>query len=127
LSRASWLSTLLYKVVRLRIRREPIGRPYREGDLIALMKERGIGRPSTYSKIIDILLRRRYIIENNRALFSTRLGRAVYNYLIERFGSLVSEDLTRTLEKTIDAIENGQAYYQDVLRIIENEIRSITK
>ncbi|MEM2273027.1 MAG: reverse gyrase [Candidatus Bathyarchaeia archaeon] len=116
-----------YKVVRLRIRREPIGRPYREGDLIALMKERGIGRPSTYSKIIDILLRRRYIIENNRALFSTRLGRAVYNYLIERFGSLVSEDLTRTLEKTIDAIENGQAYYQDVLRIIENEIRSITK
>ncbi|MEM1555952.1 MAG: reverse gyrase [Candidatus Bathyarchaeia archaeon] len=116
-----------YKVVRLRVRREPTVRPYREGDLIALMKEKGIGRPSTYSKIIDILLRRRYVIENNRALFSTRLGKAVYEYLTERFGTLVSEDLTRNLEKTIDSIENGQVYYQDVLRVIENEIRSIIK
>ncbi|MEM1515711.1 MAG: reverse gyrase, partial [Candidatus Bathyarchaeia archaeon] len=116
-----------YKVMRLRVRREPTVRPYHEGDLIALMKERGIGRPSTYSKIIDILLKRRYVIKNKRALFSTRLGRTVHNYLVERFGPLVSEDLTRNLEKTIDAIENGQAKYQDVLRIIENEIRSIIR
>ncbi|MEM1586664.1 MAG: reverse gyrase [Candidatus Bathyarchaeia archaeon] len=116
-----------YKVVRLKVRREPTVRPYREGDLIALMKERGIGRPSTYSKIIDTLLKRRYIIENNRALFSTRLGRAVYDYLVEKFSSLISEDLTRNLEKTIDAIENEQAQYRDVLRNIENEIRSIIK
>ncbi|MEM2607439.1 MAG: reverse gyrase [Candidatus Bathyarchaeia archaeon] len=116
-----------YKIVRLRIRRESTVRPYREGDLIALMKERGIGRPSTYSKIIDILLKRRYIVENKRVLFSTRLGRTIYNYLVEKFGSLVSEDLTRNLEKTIDAIENGQAHYQDVLRTIENEIRNIVK
>ncbi|MEM1883630.1 MAG: DNA topoisomerase, partial [Candidatus Bathyarchaeia archaeon] len=114
-----------YKVVKLRVKKEPTVRPYREGDLIALMKERGIGRPSTYSKIIDILLKRRYVIENKRALFSTRLGRTVYNYLVEKFSSLVSEDLTRNLERTIDAIENGQARYQDVLRAIENEIRSI--
>ncbi|MEM1581319.1 MAG: reverse gyrase [Candidatus Bathyarchaeia archaeon] len=113
-----------YKVVSLRIRREPTVRPYREGDLIALMKEKGIGRPSTYSKIIDILLKRRYIIENNRAIFNTKLGKAVYDYLIKNFGSLVSEDLTRSLEATIDAIENGQAWYQDVLKLIENEIRN---
>jgi reverse gyrase len=114
-----------YKVVRLRVRREPTVRPYREGDLIALMKERGIGRPSTYSKIIDILLRRRYIIENNKAIVSTRLGKAVYDYLTVNFGSLVSEDLTRNLEVTIDAIENGQVQYQEVLKLIEDEIRNI--
>lgn len=114
-----------YKVVRLRVRREPTVRPYREGDLIVLMKERGIGRPSTYSKIIDILLRRRYIIENNKAIVSTRLGKAVYDYLTINFGSLVSEDLTRNLEVTIDAIENGQAQYQEVLKLIEDEIRDI--
>jgi reverse gyrase len=114
-----------YRVVSMRVRREPTVRPYREGDLIALMKERGIGRPSTYSKIISILLKRRYIIENNRAIFSTRLGKAVYDYLSKNFSSLVSEDLTRNLEATIDAIENGQVRYQNVLKSIENEIRSI--
>ncbi|MEM1507062.1 MAG: reverse gyrase [Candidatus Bathyarchaeia archaeon] len=114
-----------YRVVHMRIRRESTVRPLREGDLISLMKERGIGRPSTYSKIIDILMKRRYIIENNRAIFNTKLGKAVYDYLTKNFGSLVSEELTRSLEATIDAIENGQVWYQDVLKSIENEIRSI--
>ncbi|MCX8171577.1 MAG: DNA topoisomerase [Candidatus Bathyarchaeota archaeon] len=114
-----------YRVVHMKIRRESTVRPYREGDLISLMKDKGIGRPSTYSKIIDILMKRRYIIENNRAIFNTKLGRAVYDYLIKNFGSLVSEELTRSLETKIDAIENGQAWYQDVLKSIENEIRSI--
>jgi len=114
-----------YKVVRMRVRREPTVRPYREGDLISLMKEKGIGRPSTYSKIISILMKRRYIIENNRAIFNTKLGRAVYEYLIKNFGSLVSEELTRDLEAKIDAIENGQAWYQDILKSIEDEIRNI--
>ncbi|MEM2442511.1 MAG: reverse gyrase [Candidatus Bathyarchaeia archaeon] len=113
-----------YRVVSMRVRREPTVRPYREGDLIALMKEKGIGRPSTYSKIIDILLKRRYIVENNRAIFNTKLGKAVYDYLLKNFGSLVSEELTRKLEATIDAIENGQIWYQEVLKSIENEIKS---
>ena len=116
-----------YKVVGMRVRRMPIVRPYREGDLIALMKEKGIGRPSTYSKIINILLKRRYIIEKNRAIFGTKLGRAVYEYLSSNFKSLVSEELTRNLEATIDAIENGQIWYQDVLKSIEEEIRSVVK
>jgi reverse gyrase len=114
-----------YRVVSMRVRREPTVRPYREGDLIALMKEKGIGRPSTFSKIISILLKRRYIIENNGAIFNTRLGRAVYDYLSKNFVSLVSEDLTKNLEATIDAIENGQVWYQNVLKLIENEIKNM--
>ncbi len=116
-----------YKVISMRVRRVSLVRPYREGDLIALMKEKGIGRPSTYSKIISILLKRRYIIEKNKMVFSTKLGRAVYGYLSKNFKSLVSEELTRNLEETIDAIENGQIYYQDVLKSMENEIKSIMK
>jgi len=116
-----------YKVVRLRVRREPVVRPYREGDLIALMKERGIGRPSTYSKIINILLKRRYIFSKSGALFNTRLGKAVYEYLAKNFGPLVSEELTRDLEVKIDAVENGQVWYQEVLRSIENDVRNIVE
>lgn len=114
-----------YKVTHLRVKREPIVRPYREGDLIALMKEKGIGRPSTYSKIISILLKRRYIFSKNGALFNTKLGKAVYDYLAKNFGPLVSEELTRNLEVKIDAVENGQIWYQEVLRSIENDVRNI--
>jgi reverse gyrase len=114
-----------YKVVHMKVRREPTVRPYREGDLIALMKEKGIGRPSTYSKIIEILLKRRYVFSKGGAIFNTRLGKAVYEYLAENFESLVSEDLTRDLEAKIDAIENGQAWYQDVIKSVENDIRSV--
>ncbi len=115
----------LYKIMHMKVRRESAVRPYREGDLIALMKEKKIGRPSTYSKIIDILLRRRYIFSKGGAIFNTRLGKAVYDYLAENFKSLVSEELTRDLETKIDAVENGQAWYQDVIRLVENDIRNV--
>ncbi|MBS7654442.1 reverse gyrase [Candidatus Bathyarchaeota archaeon] len=115
----------VYKVVHMKVRRESTVRPYREGDLIALMKDKKIGRPSTYSKIIDILLRRRYIFSKGGAIFNTRLGKAVYDYLAENFESLVSEELTRDLETKIDAIENGQAWYQDIIKLVENDIRNV--
>lgn len=114
-----------YRVLEFKVRRKPAVGPYREGDLVALMKERGIGRPSTYSKIINVLLRRGYIVNRNGAIFNTKLGKSVYDYLAENFRTFISEELTRNLEKTIDAIESGQAEYLEVLRSIENEVRSI--
>lgn len=36
---------------------------FTEGDVIEKMKKSGIGRPSTYSKIVNTLLDRRYVIK----------------------------------------------------------------
>ena len=80
------------------------------------MKEKGIGRPSTYAKIVSTLIERGYVTEKNNRLTGTRLGFKIYSYLHERFSEYVSEETTRRLEKQMDMVEQGKADYQQILR-----------
>jgi reverse gyrase len=89
------------------------------------MKEKNIGRPSTYSKIIEILFKRNYIIEKNGMIFNTKLGKMVYEYLYNNFTHFASEELTRKLEATLDEIENGKVDYQEILKSLHEEITSL--
>ncbi|ADY00854.1 reverse gyrase [Vulcanisaeta moutnovskia 768-28] len=101
--------------------------PLREGDIIAMMKERGIGRPSTYAKIVDVILKRRYALvvgRRTRYVVPTNLGRQVYKFLTEdnkEFSDLVSEERTRMVEKHMDDVEVGERDYMDVLNELFNE------
>ncbi len=97
---------------------------YTQSDVVALMKERGIGRPSTYATIVQKLLDRKYVIEVRRKLIPTKRGVDVYTYLSSKFASLVSEERTRILEKLMDLIEEGKADYQEVLGELYREIIS---
>ncbi|GAB6148028.1 reverse gyrase [Stetteria hydrogenophila] len=87
------------------------------GDLVRLMKERGLGRPSTYAKVIEANRRHGYVIESRRVgyLIPTKLGMEVYRYLASNFGDLVSEATSRRLEEELDSIERGAASPLDVL------------
>ncbi|MFA4669577.1 reverse gyrase [Pyrococcus kukulkanii] len=98
---------------------------YTQGDVIALMKERGIGRPSTYAKIVQTLLQRGYVIETKgkKKLVPTDKGIKVYHYLVSKYKDLVSEERTRQLEKIMDEIEEAKANYQEVLNELYEEIR----
>ncbi len=99
---------------------------YTHGDVIRLMKERGIGRPSTYAKIIQTLIQRKYVRETKRKkLLPTDLGKKVYSYLSSKYSSLVSEDRTALLEKFMDQIERGERNYLEVLSELHHEITSI--
>ncbi|GAB6948328.1 reverse gyrase [Vulcanisaeta sp. JCM 16161] len=101
--------------------------PLREGDIIAMMKDRGIGRPSTYAKIVDVILKRRYALivgRRTRYVVPTNLGRQVYRFLTEEnkeFSDLVSEERTRIVEKHMDDVEVGERDYMDVLNELFNE------
>lgn len=81
----------------------------RSGDLVRLMKEHGIGRPSTYAKAIEANKRHGYIVESKRRayLIPTKRGRRIYEYLSSRFPELVSVEATRELEETLDRIAEG--------------------
>ncbi len=50
----------------------PSARPYTEGEVIGLMRERGIGRPGTYAKIISTLFERGYIVEEDGSTYLKR-------------------------------------------------------
>jgi reverse gyrase len=119
------LPTGIHRVADYQIRKVRAAQPFREGELVGLMKERGIGRPSTYAHIINVLYKRGYIINSNGRILPTRLGRTVYNFLTTRYGHLVSEDLTRRLEELMDEVESGRLNYTEVLQSFYKEILSI--
>ena len=100
---------------------------YTDGDVVRLMKERGIGRPSTYAKILDTLVKRRYVyvIQKTGQLKSTRRGEGVYEYLNEKFSSLVSEERTRMVEEKMKMVEEGRAERDKVLLEVYMEIKPI--
>jgi reverse gyrase len=115
------------KVLDKKLRKIPKVPLYDEGEVVKLMKERGIGRPSTYAQIIKKLLDRGYVIKSKgkNKLIPTKLGIEVYNYLISNYPHLISEERTRELEEIMDKIENGEVDYLEVLKALHEEILSI--
>ncbi len=98
--------------------------PYTQGEVIQLMRDRGIGRPSTYAKIVSKLIERRYI-KGRRRLIPTQIGIMVYKYLIEHYEEFVSEERTRLLERKMYEVEVGRASYIELINELYNEIKSI--
>jgi reverse gyrase len=90
--------------------------PYTYAEVIDEMKNKGIGRPSTYAITIEKLLERKYIVEKNGFLFVTKLGFKVLNILKKHpLYKFVSEEFTRTLEEIMDLIEQGEKDYKETL------------
>ena len=97
--------------------------PYTQGELVEEMRKRGIGRPSTYAKIVQTLLDRRYVVEKGRFLYPTKLGIEVYSYLSENFPEYTSEEFTRRLEDLMDRVERGEVDYQEIIRELKPVLR----
>jgi len=101
---------------------------FTQADVIQLMKEKNIGRPSTYSEIMKKLLDKYYVIAVRRGkLVPTGLGMRVYNFLAENYGSLVSEEKTSEVLEKMDAVENGIIDYKEVLSEFYYEIQQVLR
>lgn len=98
---------------------------YSQSDVISLMKERGIGRPSTYATIVEKLFLRKYVVEKNGKLIPTDTGRKVFDYLSQNYGKFVSEERTKLLEIKMDEVEEGRADYLEVIGELYDEIKEI--
>ncbi|RLG75806.1 MAG: reverse gyrase [Thermoprotei archaeon] len=109
----------------IKIEKRPLTYLFTHGDLVKQMKDKGIGRPSTYAKIINTLLQRKYVIEKKKRLIPTDLGIKVYTYLLQNYSRLVSEERTAMLEELMDEIERGEKNYLDVLDELYDEITSL--
>lgn len=89
--------------------------PFTQASLIQQMKQKKLGRPSTYAEIVSTLLQRKYIFQlKNGYLISTKLGREVYSYLTTKFEYYVSEEFTRQLEEFMDNVESGEKDYKEI-------------
>ena len=91
-----------------------------DGDLVRLMREKKIGRPSTYAIIIDKLFKRKYIKHHlGKFLRPTRRGRTVFYVLNTLHGDLVSEKRTADLLKRIDEIEEAKTEEEARTKFLE--------
>lgn len=77
---------------------------YTESTLIHAMEENGIGRPATYTPTITILLSRKYVEKQAKALVPTKLGRDVDKLLQKYFSSIINVDFTAKMEDDLDKI-----------------------
>lgn len=85
---------------------ETAGKQVEEEELQELMKENGIGRPSTRANIIETLFRRKYIVRKRKNLVPTITGTQLINSI--KVDILKSVELTGQWEKKLRLIENGE-------------------
>jgi DNA topoisomerase-1 len=81
---------------------------YNQGSLIELLEAEGIGRPSTYVSIIQVLINREYVKVESRRFFPTPLGEVVTAYLKQHFSEVVDVQFTARMETELDEIARGE-------------------
>jgi DNA topoisomerase-1 len=80
---------------------------YSEATLIKELEQRGIGRPSTYAPIVETIKDHGYVEIKERRLHPTPIGEAVNTIMVDHFKVISDDDYTSTLEKRLDAVEQG--------------------
>lgn len=82
---------------------------YTEGSLIKELERLGIGRPSTWATIVDVVLSRDYAFKRNNALVPTFLAIALTGLMERYFSQLMSYEFTAHMEDDLDAISRGES------------------
>lgn len=89
---------------------------YSEASLVKKLEELGIGRPSTYASIIDVLQDRGYVRLDKRRFIPEDRGRIVTTFLTSFFPRYVEYSFTAQLEEQLDEISEGKIDWKQVLR-----------
>ncbi len=88
---------------------------FNEASLIEFLKDKGIGRPSTYTPIITTILARGYVEREGKSLRPTPLGEVTTKLMVERFPDIVDYAFTARMEDELDSIEEKKTTMEAVL------------
>lgn len=109
---------------------------YTDASIIKALDETGIGRPSTFASIVTTLIKRYYIVRQNKQLVPSELGTLINSMLVTNFPKLIDVDFTASMEEQLDEIEEerldwkallGEFYgsFQPMLETARQEIQSM--
>ena len=93
---------------------------YTEAKLIKEMEELGIGRPSTYAKIMDTIRQRDYVTIEEKKFKPTDIGIQTTDKLQEFFSDIINVTYTAQMETDLDIIAEGKLNEVKVLRDFYN-------
>ena len=94
---------------------------YTEASLIKELEKLGIGRPSTYATIIDILKKRLYIEVNEKKFVPTKTGIQITDKLQEFFSDIINVEYTKEMESDLDKIAEGNEVWYELLKRFYND------
>ncbi len=115
---------------------------YSEARLIKEMEEEGIGRPSTYSMIIDTIQARGYVVlekasesSKTKVFFPTEQGTLTCDQLSQFFEEIINVKYTAQMENSLDEIAEGtednvkslQEFYDKFVPLIDNAYEKMEK
>jgi DNA topoisomerase-1 len=80
------------------------------------MEELGIGRPSTYASILQVLVNRNYVEKEKGRHIPQERGRILTAFLNNFFGKYIEYDFTADLEKQLDKVSDGKLNYKNLLK-----------
>lgn len=98
---------------------------YSEAKLIRELEEQGIGRPSTYSKIIDTLKLRSYVEIIDKKFHPTEVGIEIIEKLEEGFSDIINVKYTAKMEEDLDEIANGKYIWNEILKEFYNKFEPL--
>ena len=88
---------------------------FTEGSLIKELERLGIGRPSTWASIVELVLSRSYAFKKGNALVPTFTAMGVVGLLEQHFKNYLDYQYTARLEDDLDAISRGESLSHDYL------------
>ena len=88
---------------------------YTDASLVKELEARGIGRPSTYASILQLLERRGYVSKDRNRYFTEHRGRLTSSFLERFFDRYVEYDFTAALETKLDEVSAGNMAYKSLL------------
>lgn len=103
---------------------ETAGRQVEDENLRELMKDNGIGRPSTRANIIETLFRRKYIEKNRKNILATPTGMDLIDTIQNEL--LKSPELTGDWERKLRLIEKGEYELEIFKQELYVMVRSLT-
>lgn len=104
---------------------ETAGKQVDDDELRELMKENGIGRPSTRANIIETLFRRKYIKKEKKRLVATVAGIQLIDTIQNEL--LKSAELTGMWEKKLRDIEQGEYEVDQFMLELKQMVFNIVK
>jgi DNA topoisomerase-1 len=88
---------------------------FTEATLVKALEENGIGRPSTYSSIVETIQARQYVTQSERRFYPTEIGTTVTDLLVEHFKDIMDLHYTAKMEAELDEVEEQRADWVQVL------------
>jgi len=89
---------------------------FSEATLVKELEAYGIGRPSTYASILNVLRERKYVEMEKKRFVPTDVGEWVSKFLVSSFGDIVNPKFTASVEDKLDAVARGEAGWKPLLR-----------